>query len=382
MVKKILKYSGLTLFGIVIGFAVWLFAFNGVEKLFNKFPDKPQGIYSGFYYNQLNDDEKIAYEVIMEKIGDMPKKIHVPALSDESLSKVFDALHYDNADLFFLGDNCTIETSFSANYFVPEYIMSEEVYEKYMKALEEEKKKIVNTVSAFKDDFEKELYIHDYIINKCQYVDEVGGTYSSVYGCLIKGEASCEGYAKAMKYLLDAVGIENYIASGYTQTDEEKEPEGHAWNIVKINSKYYHVDTTWNDPVNSEIENRYAYFNLSDTEISKTHDIDKKFVGVCTSDEENYYVKKYLVFSSYDGKARDRIVSEFARCINDGKKTFSFKFADEKSLNDAKEALFDMNGIYSILFSASTTADKLVSSEGISYAIDGKHGIIIITDYM
>lgn len=384
MAKKILKYFAIASVGIILGFAIWLLAFNGVEKIqsYVEFPDKPQGTYSGFYYKKLSDNEKIVYEVIMDEIETMPKKIRVPDLSEESLKKVFDALHYDNSEFFFLGDNCTIETSFSASYFVPGYVMSEKEYKKCMEELEKEKNKIMKTVSGFSDDFEKELYIHNYVIDKCQYVDKVGGTYSSSYGCLINGTASCEGYAKAMKYLLDAAGIENYIASGFTHTEDKKEPEGHAWNIVKINSQYYHVDVTWNDPVNSEVENSYAYFNVNDKEISKTHDIDKEFQGVCVSDDENYYVKNKLVFTSYDGKARDTIVSEMARCIANNEKTFSFKVADEKVLKDAKDALFDMNGIYSILFSAGTVADKLVSKEGISYAIDEKHKIIIITDYI
>lgn len=383
MVKRMLKYSGVTLFGIIIGFIIWLLAFNGVEKIRSHvdFPDKPQGIYSSFYYKNLSDNEKIVYEVIMDEIDEMPRKIRVPDLSKESLKKVFDALHYDNPELFFLGDNCTIETSLSNCFFVPEYSMSKKEYEKCMKELQQEKDKIIKGVSGFSDDFSKELYIHDYIIDKCQYVDKVGGSYSSCYGCLVKGAASCEGYAKAMKFLLDAVGVENYIASGLTQVDKAVKPEGHAWNIVKINSRYYHVDATWSDPVNSEVENRYAYFNVSDDEISKTHNIDTAFKGVCTSDDENYYVKKSLVFSSYDGKARDKIVSEMARCITEGEKTFSFKVTDKKVLKDAKEALFDMNGIYSVLFSASTAANTLISKEEISYAIDEKHMIIIVTDF-
>lgn len=384
MLKKILKFFTTALLGILIGLCVWLIAFNGIEKLqlYVAFPDEPQGLYSGFYYSRLNDKEKVAYEVIMEEIKDMPKKIRVPELDKESLSNVFDALHYDNTDLFFLGDNCVVETSFSANYFVPEYIMGKTEYEKCMEELMQEKDKIIKTVSTFSDDYEKELYIHDYIVDKCQYVDEVGGSYSSMYGCIVKGEASCEGYAKAMKYLLDEAGIENYIASGYTYSEGNSESEGHAWNIVNINSHYYHVDVTWDDPIISEVEKKYAYFNISDNEISKTHEVDGKFMGVCTSEKENYYEKNGLVFLVYDGKTRDTLTSELAHCLASGGKVFSFKFKDEKTLNEAKEALFDMNGIYSILLSASSTAGKRVSQDGISYAIDEKHFIIIISDFI
>lgn len=382
-VKRILFSVFVLILGVSVGVLVWFFALSGADRLqaYSGFPEKPQGNYDGFYYENLSDDEKIAYELIMAEIEDFPKKIHIPALSEKELSNVFDALHYDNANFFFLGDNCIFESSsFGSNYFVPEYAMSRSKYVEKIEELEEIKDEIIEDCSAFTDDYDKELYVHDYIVDNCQYIDRVGGTYSSSYGCLVNGLASCEGYAKAMKYIFDEMGMENYIAFGTTETDDNRS-DGHAWNIVKINSDFYHVDATWNDPVVSEVVNRYAYFNVNDDEISKTHDVDSRFLGICTATDENYYVRNSLVFSEYNSNTKNAITSEIVRQLRLENSTLSFKVTDPQALSDIMENLFDLNEIYDILFSAKSIANKRISQRDISYAIDDTHMIIIISDF-
>lgn len=128
-------------------------------------------------------------------------------------------------------------------------------------------------------DLQKEKAVHDYIVNNTRY-DEINydkGTIPdesySPYGVLIKGTAVCEGYAKATALLLNMAGVKSIVVLGWD----------HAWNIVKINGRYYHLDTTWDDPVTSSGENllRYDYFNLSDSQISKDHFWDKEKYPAC-----------------------------------------------------------------------------------------------------
>lgn len=128
-------------------------------------------------------------------------------------------------------------------------------------------------------DLQKEKAVHDYIVNNVRYDEKnydnntVPDESYSPYGALIKGVAVCEGYAWATKLLLNMAGIESTVVSG----------GGHAWNIVKINGKCYHLDTTWDDPITSSGKNvlRYDYFNLSDAQIGKDHFWDRKAYPVC-----------------------------------------------------------------------------------------------------
>ena len=107
---------------------------------------------------------------------------------------------------------------------------------------------------------QKALLIHDRIAVLCEYDTSTGIPSNSLsytmYGALVKEVAVCQGYAEAYKYLLEKVGIESYLCS----SEEMK----HAWNIVKIDGKYYHVDVTWDDPT-QDITGRvkHTYFLLS-----------------------------------------------------------------------------------------------------------------------
>ncbi len=386
MIKKILSVVLTLVLGVGSGFLLWLVAMDGSEKIKERtssLPEKPQYTYDGFYYGNLDDDEKIAYEQIVSKIEEMPKKIQIPLLDDEGLSDVFEALLYDNPTFFFLAENCKTETnSFGNCYFIPEYTMNLYEYDESMAELEKVRDDVKSKLADYVHDYDKELIIHDYIVDKCEYVEKTGGTYSSVYGCLVNGQASCEGYAKAVKYLLDEEGIENYLAVGTTEGETPSSGTGHAWNIVKIGGGYYHLDATWNDPESEENIVSYAYFNINDEEISETHTVEERFLGRCTEIEENYYVKNSIYFTEYSGSARDAVTSEFVKQARLGTDCVSFRMSDSDSLKAAKEALFDMNGIYSILLSASLMTDESLSQDKIMYSVDEKHNIITIWEFI
>ncbi len=384
MLKKFFG-GALTVFVIIAAvFLLWLSVFDGLDVIEekNSIPEKPQGTFTGFYYENLGDTEKIAYELIAEKIEQMPLKIRIPYLDDEGLSDVFEALLYENPEYFFLSDKCKVETTtFGKSYFLPQYIITLSEYAEKLKELETIKGVVDIKTHGISDDFEKEQIIHDYIIEKCEYVEKTGGDYSSIYGCLVNGEASCEGYAKAMKYLLDETGVENYIVTGNT-TDEDGASQGHAWNIAQIDGEYYHVDVTWDDPVENSVDNKYAYFNVTDEEISVTHDVEERFLGKCTSTEHNYYVNNSIYFTTFDSTTRNAVVSEIVKQANRKTDVVSFKMADGKSLDEAEKELFELEGIYSILSSANILSSENLLTDKVMYAVDEDHNIIVITDFL
>ena len=59
----------------------------------------------------------------------------------------------------------------------------------------------------------------------------------TAYGALVNKEAVCEGYAKAYKLLMDAMGIPCDVVIN----------EEHAWNVVCLEGKWYLVDVTNDD---------------------------------------------------------------------------------------------------------------------------------------
>lgn len=124
--------------------------------------------------------------------------------------------------------------------------------------------------SSMSDD-QKEKCIHDYIVKNVQY-DTSYERYSA-YDALSEGKTVCQGYALLAYKMLTDAGIESRIISG--KANNGYETESHAWNLVRLNGNWYHLDCTWDDPV-PDVEGRvlYDYYNLTDDQISKDHSWD------------------------------------------------------------------------------------------------------------
>lgn len=131
---------------------------------------------------------------------------------------------------------------------------------------------IVNSVvTSGMSDYEIAKALHDWLVLNCEYDMRLYSgdmPYSSytAYGALMDGKAVCAGYAQAYRLLMEYAGIDCEYVTGRARGG------GHAWNIVKIDGEWYHVDTTWDDPIpNKEGYVRYNYFLRSDTAMSKDH---------------------------------------------------------------------------------------------------------------
>jgi uncharacterized repeat protein (TIGR02543 family) len=119
------------------------------------------------------------------------------------------------------------------------------------KVLEDKYSHIISTIiKPDMTDLEKVLAIHDYV--ELNLVGSFDGSIS-----ILDGMAICTSYSGVTRYLLSRAGVECETIGG----------SGHAWNVVKIDGDYYHLDTTFDDQLNGKFN--YDYFNLSDEEINK-----------------------------------------------------------------------------------------------------------------
>ena len=118
---------------------------------------------------------------------------------------------------------------------------------------------------AGSSDYARALWLHDWLIHNADY--DMTDTYFFADGVLLHGAGVCQSYALAYEMLLRAVGIESIYVTGDVIVGEKT--ESHAWNLVKLNGKWYHVDCTWDDPVGGG-ETR-VYFGLTDELMAKDH---------------------------------------------------------------------------------------------------------------
>lgn len=86
----------------------------------------------------------------------------------------------------------------------------------------------------------KIIKIHDYICNHVDYAyNSKEEQIYTAYGALCTGKAVCQGYAVLFYRLCKEAGLSVRIISGTGNGGP------HAWNIVRIGSKYYNMDCTW-----------------------------------------------------------------------------------------------------------------------------------------
>ena len=88
-------------------------------------------------------------------------------------------------------------------------------------------------------DYKKAVYIHDYIEDNFVYDHNKNDTIHDAYRMLLNNRGVCSAYAALYKALCNRVGLDAEIV--WTKLDN------HAWNIIKLNGLWYHVDVTWDD---------------------------------------------------------------------------------------------------------------------------------------
>ena len=234
----------------------------------------------------------------------------------------------------FFSDEYTIDITHDGEYDYHEmYVNSDpgDLTDKELEAFNEASRVYSLYIDNCSSDYEKVKAAHDYIVKNCMYNkaavdnDSLVDDDFSVYGTLVKGIAVCEGYAKAFKMLMDIADIDCIIVTGTVGEDEVL----HAWNMVKLEDDWYHVDVTFDDPYPETKEIVYLYFNISDDIISKDHSWNK---NVTPQADDN----------SYDLIARDETqiatVDEFKLLIgnncNQSKDYFSFVWTGEGMISE------------------------------------------------
>ncbi len=195
------------------------------------------------------------------------------------------------------------------------------------------------------DEYERELLLHDALAKSIVYKD--GGKHAhNAYGALVMGEAVCEGYARAFQYLLYQSGIQCLMAEGTSIKPSTGLSEGHAWNVVRIDGQYYHVDLTWDDTDNADTPVMYPYFNLTTAQINENHTIkiESSYAlpdGVATA--KNFHVKNGTRLTEYTVESVAQILNKTGNthiyCVSGGQ-----SFVDW--FNNNHNAVLQAMGIY------------------------------------
>ena len=138
-------------------------------------------------------------------------------------------------------------------------------------------------------DYSKALWLHDWLLEQLDYDNSL--KWSSAESALTRSSGTCQAYERAYAKLLSAAGIEN--------AETRDTYDGHTWNAMKLDGKWYQVDCTWDDSSENyyNFNRTHLYFALSDDLMAIAHQGHNKIYTVegyatpSNSLEHNYFVQ-------------------------------------------------------------------------------------------
>lgn len=210
-----------------------------------------------------------------------------------------------------------------------------------------------------KSDYEKSKIIHDRLIDTVTYTST--NNDQNAYGALLEGKAVCNGYARAYQHLMNTAGIPTWFVRGTSTNPSTGTPIGHAWNIVKLDGKWYYTDVTWDDQGANTF---YEYLNMTTAKIKQGHTLDaeyEKLVPQATATDANFYKKEGREFTQYD---QAKLVSLLKK---DNNKTQIYITGEVNDfLNSVGKNLLTIGeqlggkGAFTVSYSASTLQNALI----------------------
>ena len=138
-------------------------------------------------------------------------------------------------------------------------------------------------------DYSKALWLHDWLLEQLDYDNSL--KWASAESALTRSSGTCQAYERAYAKLLSAAGIEN--------AETRDTYDGHTWNAMKLDGKWYQVDCTWDDSSENyyNFNRTHLYFALSDELMAIAHQGHNKIYTVdgyatpSNSLEHNYFVQ-------------------------------------------------------------------------------------------
>lgn len=189
----------------------------------------------GYYYDQLSDELKKIYILLMSKMDIISKeyiKITNIDFDIESFEIVANAIRLDNFYYYI----------YNFSYYLEEKSIKVNLQSKMTttqkEAAEKQAYEIVRSINS-NSEIELVQKIYDWCTKNIVYDKSLKKKHNrDLYGALIKKESVCVGYARAFSYMCGLAGIK-CINVMY---------EKHMYNYVQIDSKWYGVDTTGGEP--------------------------------------------------------------------------------------------------------------------------------------
>ncbi len=262
-----------------------------------------------YAYHCLDADKQQIYLEMLDSLTDLEQDTPLSTVDKSVLDLVFACVMNDHPEFFYVEgyqyteyttNNIVTNITFSGTFSMTK----QEVVQTQV-LIEQNLEECFREVPLNEDEYSTVKFLYEWLIDHTEY-DKNAANNQNICSVFLEGRSVCQGYAKAMQYMLQKAQIQCLIVAGFTNG------ERHGWNLVRVNDEYYYLDPTWGDASytsnNSEDgldefvpSINYDYFLVTTDEITRTHSIEKVVeLPQCTAVKDNYFVREGLFLEGYD----------------------------------------------------------------------------------
>ena len=210
--------------------------------------------------------ESLVYKAMVERQAEIDISKYV--LSQESLQAFVSQIRFLHPDLFFVDKQFNFTKDDDTNAIMvlkPQYLYADEEHQAKMETYRNHVRSIAALAPVGGNDFDKILFLHDYFVREYSY--DYSYTIRDAYTFFEQKTGVCQAYMLALIAVANELGMEAIPVTSSRMN--------HAWNMVKVDGNWYHVDVTWDDTGGYPSQVSYAYFLQSDVGIIN---IDKEHI--------------------------------------------------------------------------------------------------------
>jgi len=311
----------------------------------------------GYAYAKLNPSEQTVYVEIFNSLLNYEETTQLSTMDAAVIDKAFNCVMLDHPEIFYIdGYKYTEYTSndkVEKIVFTGNYLYEETEKDRRLLEIEAAAEKILNNVPDTEDEYQIVKYLYDTLVNQTEY-DIHAVDNQNICSVLLNGRSVCQGYAKALQYLLQKVDIESVLVLGKVTGGE-----GHAWNLVSVNGEWYYLDATWGDAfyLFGDDENavssaeigliNYDYLCVTTSQLIKTHIVNMPVpMPECNAMTDNYYVREGLYFTDF---VEEDVKSVFTQAIVNKEEAVTIKCSNADVYEEMSRILLDEQKIFEYL---------------------------------
>ena len=158
-------------------------------------------------YERLSAPDKNIYQKILSQVLDMKTTITISDSDADKVFSVYEKVLLDHPEIFWFQHAGSLKSVSSrldrVVYLTPS--LREGINASAVSFMRRQVERAVSVIVDYskklKGEYAKVLFVHDYIVDNTKY--SFGVNCYDLYGCLVRGQAVCAGYAAAFQLIMN-----------------------------------------------------------------------------------------------------------------------------------------------------------------------------------